>query len=64
MSKWFGRALLVTYPAGYVLHIALAAIHTWSTMTFFQWWTYMASQVGWYAPTWPLWVVLYALHLI
>ena len=57
-SGWLGRVVLTFYALGYFAHIGLAGLASWSSMGWYQWWTYMAFQIG-YATVWPLWALLH-----
>ncbi len=52
--RWLARILAALYVAGYVFYVAAAGIAAWPRMGVFDFWTYMAFQIAFYGPFWPL----------
>jgi hypothetical protein len=56
MSRW-GKAVSITYIAGYWVYWLLAAVTTWPHLPFTAWWSYVVFQL-FYAVWWPILLLL------
>ena len=49
-----GKIALAIYAAGYAVYVVAAAVAAWPRMRAFDFWAYMAFQIAFYGPFWPL----------